>query len=234
MSVAQPRGAWGQPIVRAPQAALGLGAPAPKAVRLPSDASDQEGIFEGLLWVVRGLEECGRAFTRLAGRLGKVEARLHELESAESPAPPPAAAVPVAPAPGPADLDQHLSSLEQDVVGVYRELDGVAQRVDDRMARAVAELAKPAESIERRLAALEARLERGGRPPPRAEMLAPSPAARPAAPPPPGPMPSELVRPALELLPEEARNRAASVLSAELDRIRLSLGALRAESPRTT
>lgn len=335
MSATEANSSWSEAVVRAPQA-LGLGAPrlaaapppppppapapvapsvaeapAPKPVRLPSASSDQEGVYEGLLWAVRALEECGRAFTRLTLRMGKAEARLGVVEEGQgrlraleerlqrleeaAVAPAPARVVALRPDPDLATmrrelatatvriarlegsqrkadrptpkLEEHVSALEQDVVGVYRELDGVAQRVDDRLrsaVTAVAELAARLDrmaadgplSVERRLAAVEARLERAESPRSQAERLhsaleqvlgraAPvEPAAVPAppvAPPPPPPLAatprpwprSELARPALDLTPEDVRNRAASVLTAELDRIRSSLGALGAEVPGT-
>jgi hypothetical protein len=177
-----------------------------KTARLPTASTDQEGIYEGLLWAVRALEECGRAFTRLSGRLGKVEARLASLEADERPSPGAspdpdtalepritelesrltalcerlasletdprpvqalrpadpqlaalrkeliAAQVRIARLEGADDratrrhqrdeeaaralhmLSQRMGSLERDVVGVYRELDKVAERVADRLA----------------------------------------------------------------------------------------------------
>lgn len=355
MSAPEPSVSWANPVVRAPQA-LGLGAPrtadgpvavpaptpepppepppapaapsVPKAVRLPSASSDQEGIYEGLLWVVRGLEECGRAFTRLSGRLGKVEGRVAALE-AQAPASASrkagleqrvqrleaaAASAPVTAAPAPSRvvplrmdypelatlrrelattqvrlarlegsqrkaehpvtaLEEQVGALEHDLVGVYRELDGVAQQVDNRLAsllsavgdlaarmEQVAARAQPQSDVERRLAALEAKIDRAVSPRSQAEGLRTAleevlgrdggTSGRPAAAParlvdPPAPLPaavptpaaarewarSELARPALDLTPPDVRSRAASVLSAELDRIRSSLDALGAEVP---
>lgn len=273
--------------------AAGPPAPAaPKPVRLPSGPTDHEGLYEGLLWVVRGLEECGRAFTRLSGRVARVEARLAELESAPpaaarldaldarlrrlesapAAAPAPVAPAPAAPAPPPADvtavlagmrralataqvrlarlegrdravslpddLAGHVTALEEDVVGVYRELDGIAQRVDDRL-RTVAPDPGRLDALERRVDTLDARLARRAASLDRLAATAPPPApvpAAPVAPPitpprPPAPFESELTRSALELTPPAVRDRAVSVLSAELERIRRSLGALGEPAP---
>jgi len=348
MSATEANPSWSEAVVRAPQA-LGLGSPrlaaappppappppappaavappvaadpTPKPVRLPSAASDQEGVYEGLLWAVRALEECGRAFTRLTLRMGKVEVRLGAVEDGQgrlaaveqrllrleeaAAAPPPARVVPLRPDPDlatlrrelatatvrlarlegdqrraerpPSELEEHVNALEQDVVGVYRELDGVAQRVDDRLRSALAAVGELASrldrmaaegphSLERRLGAVEARLERAESPRSQAERLhsaleqvlgrgaavepvapaVPAVPVAPCAPPPPPPAPatvvaaaprpwprSELARPALDLTPADVRSRAASVLTAELDRIRTSLGALGADVPTT-
>ena len=339
MSAARPESVWNGAVVLAPQA-LGLGAlagapaaaaasaslapppasgpapkppeprPAPKAVRLPSWSVAAEGIYEGLLWAVRGLEECGRAFTRLAGRLGKVEARVAALEETATARPHGLAAVearlrrleeaapggvaaatpPAAPVrPDPdlvtlrrelatarvriarleggqrqagrpvADVEAHVTSLEHDLVGVYRELDGVAQRVDDRVAAATRGLSRVAE-LEAALAELAARVDRltalSRLAPPVPARSTPAPAGAAAGPlSTAGPLPtaapaavpaaslpagaglaaargwagSDLARPALELTPDEVRARAASVLSTELQRIRSALGALGAD-----
>jgi hypothetical protein len=43
---------------------------------LPTSPDDRDGMHAALLWVAWAVEECGRGFTRLSSRLGKVEQRL--------------------------------------------------------------------------------------------------------------------------------------------------------------
>lgn len=316
-----PSGSYPHAVVCAPQA-LGLGtgpspqangaashppnetAPPPAAaneprpVRLPASPADHEGTYQGLLWAVRALDECGRAFTRLASRIGKVESRLTAIEQQppvdaqaldqrlsaveklvadaqgldervkrleRSARPATSSDRYVAPPrtdPQAASLQRDLAAvqvrvaklealdrqrpstaaaldqLEADVMGVYQELDKVAELVADRLAAVrPAGPSAVSEELEARLRFLEARLGRaeperpgGGLTEPRfsercghdadEDPFYASVASLVGAPPP----DSEPV--ALTLLPRSARVKAAASLTAELDRIRHSLSVL--------
>ena len=52
-----------------------------RAVSMPVSPSDHEGVHRALLWVARGVEECGRAFTRLTSRVRRLEGRLDAVEA---------------------------------------------------------------------------------------------------------------------------------------------------------
>lgn len=153
MTAARPVNGWTTAEVRAPTA-LGLGAapprlaqapvaippPAehgdPRAVRLPVAASDQEGIYQGLQWALRALDECGRAFTRVTSRVNKIESRLGAVEGAiadvgarlrrleqRAAAPPPVSASASQPPPvAPLRLESQMIGVRKDLAAVFTRL----------------------------------------------------------------------------------------------------------------
>jgi hypothetical protein len=63
--------------------------PGSRPVSLPTSATDQDGLYRGVLWVAWAVEECSRGFTRLSARLGNLERRVDLLAAQKAPEPAP-------------------------------------------------------------------------------------------------------------------------------------------------
>ena len=64
-----------------PAPSIPTGAPSGRPTpALPTSPRDQDGMYRGLLWVARAIEDCSRAFTRVSSRLANLEGRLDRLD----------------------------------------------------------------------------------------------------------------------------------------------------------
>lgn len=102
---------------RPPAARNGEPANEPPAVAAPTAPETDEH----LLWVTRAVEECGRAFTRLASRLAQVEVRLDALEAT----PPREPAAPAALA----GTEQIEARIDESAAQARRRLDRLEERL---------------------------------------------------------------------------------------------------------